>query len=69
MALQPVLTAMHATDRHDVLANAYLRGNRYYLWVAFAVAAPLMVFANDLVQLYTEGKYSIHLPPGACRLE
>jgi O-antigen/teichoic acid export membrane protein len=57
ITMQPALTAMHATNRDDRLRNAYVRGNRYYLWLALAVAAPLFVFARELAFLYTKGKY------------
>ena len=55
--LQPALTAMHATNKRDSLRRAYLRGNRYHLWIALAVAVPVIVFAQELVTLYVGEKY------------
>jgi O-antigen/teichoic acid export membrane protein len=55
--LQPALTAMHATNQDETLRSAYLRGNRYYMWIALAVAVPLVVFAHELVGLYVGSVY------------
>ena len=55
--LQPALTAMHATNKQGGLQRAYLRGNRIYLWIALAVAVPLVVFARELVTLYVGQTY------------
>lgn len=56
-AIQPALTAMHATDRHESLRRAYLRGNRYYLWIALSAAVPLIVYAEELIRLYVGEAY------------
>ncbi|MCG8440571.1 MAG: oligosaccharide flippase family protein, partial [Caulobacterales bacterium] len=57
MSVQIPLTALYATDRHDDLKRAYLRGNRYVCWFALAFATPLMVFAPELVTLYVGDAY------------
>jgi O-antigen/teichoic acid export membrane protein len=57
--MQPPLIAMHAADREESLRRAYLRGNRYHLWVTLVVGVPLFVFANELVILYAGEMYII----------
>lgn len=55
--LEPSLTAMHATDDTARLANAYLRGGRYALWVTLAVATPLAIYSYDIIRLYVGETY------------
>ena len=55
--MQPPLIAMHAADREESLRRAYLRGNRYHLWITLAVGVPLFVFAKELVILYAGETY------------
>lgn len=50
--LQPVITAMNATRDYSKLSNTFLRGGRYSLWVSMAVAAPLTIYSNEIVNLY-----------------
>lgn len=57
ITMQPALIAMHAADRQESLRRAYLRGNRYYLWITLAIAVPLFVYARELVLLYAGGTY------------
>lgn len=52
--LQPPLTAMHAKGDVDALKRAYLRGNRYYLWLVMLPAMLLIAFSEPLVQLYLD---------------
>ncbi len=55
--MQPALTAMHATRQPDSLRRAYVRGNRYFLWITLAVATPLIIFSRELVTLYVGEEY------------
>ena len=55
--LQPVMTAMHAVDDRRRFAATLLRGGRYGLWVAMAVATPLMVYSGDFITLYLGDSY------------
>ena len=52
LPLQPVMTAMHAREERARLASVVLRGGRYALWVAMAVATPLIVYADAFIMLY-----------------
>jgi len=56
--LMPQLTAMHAVGSKDRLQSAYLRGNRYALWLTMAMAVPLMVFHREVILLYVGEKYA-----------
>ncbi|MGB3624621.1 MAG: lipopolysaccharide biosynthesis protein [Henriciella sp.] len=55
--LQPAMTAMHALDDRRRFAAALLRGGRYGLWVAMAVATPLTVYSGDFITLYLGDDY------------
>ncbi len=50
--LQPPMTAMHATGDKSKLGRTYLRSNRYGMWIALAVAVPLVIFRRELITLY-----------------
>lgn len=56
--LQPVLTALHATDDTPRLQNVYLRGGRLALWTALLPAVPLMVFSREIIRLYVGEQYT-----------
>lgn len=55
--LQPALTAAHATDDHERLNWAFIRGGRYALWCALSLAVPLAVFGRPLVSLYAGNEF------------
>ncbi len=50
--LLPALTAMHATENNKQIRHAYLRGGRYALWAAVAFGIPLIIFRNEIINLY-----------------
>ncbi len=50
--LQPPMTAMHATGDKSRLGRTYLRSSRYGMWMAIAIAMPLLIFSRELVVLY-----------------
>ena len=52
----PVVTAMHATGQKDRLRSAYLRISRISLWILGLLAAPLVVFREELFALYLQEK-------------
>lgn len=56
--VQPVMVSMSATGDWSRLGNTYLRGGRYALWVAMAIACPMIVFAEDFVMLYLGPVYA-----------
>lgn len=56
--VQPVMIEMSATGDFSRLGNAYLRGGRYALWVAMAVACPMFIYADDFIALYLGPEYS-----------
>lgn len=56
--VQPAMVSMSATGQWNQLGNTYLRGGRYALWVAMAIACPMFVFAEDFVTLYLGPVYS-----------
>ena len=56
-AVQPTLTAMHTTGEKQRLANAFLRGSRYGLWIICLFALPIMIFHRDLILLYLGQEY------------
>jgi len=52
MPLQPPMTAMHATRESGRLGRTYLLSSRYGMWMALAIAVPLLIFSRELVVLY-----------------
>ncbi|MFQ1701365.1 lipopolysaccharide biosynthesis protein [Loktanella agnita] len=52
LPLQPAMTAMHTTGDTLRLRTTLLRGGRYALWVSLAVAVPLMIYADDFIDIY-----------------
>ena len=55
--IQPVMVAMNASGDWTRLGNTYLRGGRYALWVAMAVATPIFIYADDFITLYIGDEY------------
>ncbi len=56
--VMPALTAMNALNDEKRLANAYLRGGRFALWVMLLMAAPLMIYSSEFIQLYIGNVYA-----------
>jgi O-antigen/teichoic acid export membrane protein len=56
--IQPTLAAYHARNEQRKLGEAYLRGGRYLTWAAMFAGAPLIVFADELIQLYIGPTYA-----------
>lgn len=56
--LQPALIAMHAKGERARMARTTLRGGRYGLWVALAVATPLGLYATEFIDLYIGERFS-----------
>lgn len=48
----PVLTAMHVTDQHHRIQNTLIKGSRWLLWFGLFIAAPLMVYRQEIMTLY-----------------
>ena len=57
--VEPALIGFHVRSEEDRLASAYLRGNRYFLWVMLAATAPLLVYSDALISLYVGDVYAI----------
>ncbi len=55
---QPIITRIYATEGEDALLDVFYRGNRYCLWVALAMLAPLIIFSDRIVSLYVGNEYS-----------
>ncbi|MHC4985140.1 MAG: lipopolysaccharide biosynthesis protein, partial [Planctomycetota bacterium] len=55
-------TVLHTTEGHDRIRNAYLRTNRYALWLGLAGVIPLMTFADEIVRLYLGPKFAMAGP-------
>ena len=55
--LLPPLTAIHATGDQEGLRRAFMRGNRYSLWVVMLAAVPLIVLGEPLTRLYVGDRY------------
>ena len=53
--LLPVLTAMQATDQLSRLRNSFLRGCRWSMWLILYFVACLVVFRDEVMQLYFSG--------------
>ncbi|RMF85674.1 MAG: hypothetical protein D6744_01075 [Planctomycetota bacterium] len=64
-AVQPTLTALHATGEKRRLGNAFLRGSRYGLWIICLFAVPVMIYQRDLILLYLGEDY---INAGTCML-
>lgn len=55
---QPALTSLYATGGAERLHELYFRGGRYHLWATLLAAAPLLVFARPVVDLYVGAHYA-----------
>ena len=53
----PILAAMYATNDFTKLRNTYLRATRYHLWLVLGVAVPAIIFSDEVMHLYLDGKY------------
>ncbi len=60
--LTPAMTVLHATDQKERVRSAYLRGGRYAMWMTMLAAMPLVLYAHDVMRLYTKPEYSIAAP-------
>lgn len=58
--LQPQLIAMHATGRRDSLASTFLRLGRFSIWAMMFMIVPLLIFRQELFQLYLQEKFSTY---------
>jgi len=52
VVVTPVLTGLHATDAHNKLRNAYLRGGRYVSWFSLSIITFVAVFRHELLAVY-----------------
>lgn len=50
--LGPVLTTLHATDRKEQLAAAYLRGGRLLTWGVALLVVPVIAYRYEMLNLY-----------------
>jgi O-antigen/teichoic acid export membrane protein len=62
--LSPPLVAMHAANDRSRLRNAYLRGCKYGMWASLFVATPLIVFREEVFQLYLADAYTQYAAAG-----
>ena len=53
----PVLATLYATKDFVRLRNTYLRATRYHLWLILGVAVPAIIFSDEVMHLYLDGKY------------
>jgi len=53
----PILAAMYATEDFIKLRNTYLRATRYHSWLILVIAVPAIIFSNEAMHLYLDGKY------------
>ena len=63
--LDPPLVAMHAANDTSRLRGAYLKGGKYVMWASLFVATPLIVFRDEVFQLYLAEAYEMHVAVGA----
>ncbi len=56
----PVLTTLHATDREDQMQRALIRSTRIVLWAGLFPAVPLLIYRNELLQLYLGDAFKIY---------
>lgn len=55
--LLPILTGLYATGDFVKLSNTYLRSARYHSWVILAAAVPAIIFSDEVIHIYLDGKY------------
>ena len=53
----PILAALCATEDYTKLRNTYLRSTRYHLWIILIIAVPAIIFSDEVMHLYLDGKY------------
>jgi O-antigen/teichoic acid export membrane protein len=63
--IEPPLVAMYAANDTPRLRSAYLKGGKYVIWASLFVATPLIVFREEVFQLYLGGAYDTHVAAGA----
>jgi O-antigen/teichoic acid export membrane protein len=59
-ALAPALTALHAVDARERLQRASLAVTRYSTYLAIGVAAPMLIFREEIYKMYLGEKYGIY---------
>lgn len=59
--LDPPLVALYAANDNARLRDAYVRGGKYVMWASLLVATPLIVFRNEVFQLYLGEAYAEHV--------
>jgi len=55
--VSPALTAMYARGNKEQVANTYLRGSRYGLWMILFFSIPAMIYRREVITLYVGEKY------------
>jgi O-antigen/teichoic acid export membrane protein len=63
--LEPPIVAMYAAGDMLRLQRAYLKGGKYVVWTTLFVATPLIVFREEVFQLYLGEAYAAHVAAGA----
>ena len=53
----PIFGALCATEDFTKLRNTYLRTTRYHLWLILGIAVPAIIFSDEVMHLYLDGKY------------
>jgi len=53
----PALTSIYATEGEEALQKYYYQGGRYYLWGTLFLTPPLIVYSEQLIQLYVGDTY------------
>jgi len=53
----PSLTALNVTEQHQRLKNIFIRYNRVMIWLFMLAANPIIIFRNELVNLYIGNHY------------
>ena len=56
--VDPAITRMHAQSGEDSMKSIYYRGNRYSMWLALLLPAPLIVLAGPIIELYVGTGYA-----------
>ena len=56
--VDPAITRMHAQSGEDSMQHIYYRGNRYCMWLALLLPAPLIVLAGPIIELYVGTGYA-----------
>ena len=53
----PIFAALCATEDFTKLRNTYLRLTRYHLWLILGITVPAIIFSDEVMHLYLDGKY------------